>query len=286
MQEKDGWRIIFTGANDAFFNMAVDEALLCSCQNGWSPPVLRLYLWNPPAVSLGYSQSAHKAVDLGRCKERGIQVVRRITGGRAVLHEDEITYSLCASLEDSTQLGQDTLRTYQKISMALLESLRLLGVEGEWVKPLSKRDLPSLHPGPCKPCFASSSRYEVTVGGRKLIGSAQRRFSLPSAEGRRCSFIQHGSIPTGKGEHSLAELLPGDVAVEKMRRALECSATDLEQIVKRRIEPEEMISALKTGFEKTFASRMADSEVSPEELQTAMLLKEKRYLGDEWNLLR
>ena len=286
MQQKDGWRIIFTGANDAFFNMAVDEALLCSCQNGSSPPVLRLYLWNPPAVSLGYAQSARRAVDLRRCKERGIHVVRRMTGGRAVLHQDEITYSLCASLEDSPQLGQDTLQTYQRISMALLESLRLLGVEGEWVKPLPKRHQLSRDPDLSKPCFASNSRYEITVGGRKLIGSAQRRFSLPSAEGRRHSFIQHGSIPTGKGKHSLAELLPGDSSVEKMRRTLECSATDLEQIVKRGVEPEEMISALKTGFEKVFASRMQDSEVSPEELQTAMHLKESKYLRDEWNLLR
>jgi lipoate-protein ligase A len=286
MQEKDGWRIIFTGANDAFFNMAMDEALLCSCQKGSSPPVLRLYLWDPPAVSLGYSQSAHRAVDVGRCEERGIQVVRRITGGRAVLHQDEITYSLCASPEDSPQLGQDTLQTYQKISMALLESLRLLGAEGEWAKPISKRNPPSPHPGPSKPCFASSSRYEITVGGKKLIGSAQRRFSVPSAEGRRHSFIQHGSIPTGKGEHSLAELLPGDLSVEQMKRTLQRSATDLEQIVKRRVEPEEILSALKTGFQKVFASRMEDSEVSPDELRTATHLKEKKYLRDEWNLLR
>jgi lipoate-protein ligase A len=286
MQEKDGWRIIFTGANDAFFNMAMDEALLRSCQNGSSPPVLRLYLWNPPAVSLGYAQNSRKAVDLRRCEERGIHVVRRITGGRAVLHEDEITYSLCASLEGSPQLGQDTLRTYQKISTALLESLRLLGVEGEWVKPPPKRNLLSRDPDLSKPCFASNSRYEITVGGRKLIGSAQRRFSLPWAKGRRHSLIQHGSIPTGKGKHSLAELLPGDLSAEKMRRTLECSATDLEQIVKRRVEPDEMTSVLKTGFQEVFACRMWDSEVSPEELQTAMHLKESKFLRDEWNLLR
>jgi lipoate-protein ligase A len=286
MQEKDGWRIIFTGANDAFFNMAMDEALLCSCRNGSSPPVLRLYLWNPPAVSLGYAQNAGKAVDLKRCQERGIHVVRRITGGRAVLHEDEITYSLCASLDGFPQLGQSTLRTYEKISMALLESLRLLGVNGEWVKPLPKRERLYRDPDLSRPCFASSSRYEVTVGGKKLIGSAQRRFSLPWAQGRRHSLIQQGSIPNGKGKQSLAELLPGDLSAEKMKRTLECSATDLEQTVKRRVGPDEMISVLKTGFQEVFATRMQDSEVSPEELRAAMLLKQEKYLRDEWNLLR
>jgi lipoate-protein ligase A len=286
MQKNGSWRIISTGAKDAFFNMALDEALLCSCQNGSSPPVLRLYLWNPPAVSLGYSQRADKAVDLKRCEDRGIHVVRRITGGRAVLHEDEITYSVCASTDDFPQLGHSTTQTYERISKALLESLRLLGVDGEWVKPPSKRNAPSRYPGPPKPCFASSSRYEITVGDRKLIGSAQRRFSPPTVLGRRRSFIQHGSILTGKGERSLAELLPGDLAVEKMRRTLEASATNLEQIVKRRVEPKEMVSALKMGFEKVFTARMEDSEVSTEELATALHLKEKKYLGDEWNLLR
>ncbi|UCB53165.1 MAG: lipoate--protein ligase family protein [Candidatus Zixiibacteriota bacterium] len=286
MRESGIWRIISTGAKDAFFNMALDEALLHSCQNGWSPPVLRLYLWSPPAVSLGYSQRTSKTVDLKRCRDRGIQVVRRITGGRAVLHQDEITYSVCASTDDFPQLGHNTLQTYQKISTALLESLRFLGVEGEWVKPPSNHNPSSRHPGQSKPCFASSSRYEITVGGRKLIGSAQRRFSLPSVQGTRRSFIQHGSILTGKGEQSLAELLPGDLAVEKMRRTLENSATDLEQIVKRRIEPKEMASALKMGFAKVFASRMEDSEVSSEELEAASTLKEKKYLRDEWNLLR
>ena len=286
MQENEGWRIIFTGADDAFFNMAMDEALLLSCQNGSSPPVVRLYRWNQPAVSLGYAQSAHKAVDLKRCEERGIHLVRRITGGRAVLHEDEITYSLCARLDGSPRLGQSTLQTYEKISMALLESLRLLGVEGEWVKPIPKRDLLSHHPDLSKPCFASSSRYEITVRGKKLIGSAQRRFSLPSAKGRQHSVIQHGSIPTGKGKQSLAELLPGGLSAERMRRTLQCSATDLGQIVKRRVGPDEMISVLKAGFREVFATGMHDSEVSPEELQAAKLLMQEKYLRDEWNLLR
>lgn len=286
MLRMGGWRILYTRASDAFFNMALDEALLLSCQNKSSSPVLRLYLWNPPAVSIGYSQSVERTVDLKRCKERGVQVVRRVTGGRAVLHEDEITYSVCASTDLWPQLGHTTRQTYQRISRAFLESLRVLGIEGEWVKPSPENKPPWFDPGLSKPCFASCSRYEITVGGKKLIGSAQRRFSLRSGRERNQSFIQHGSILTGEGQHSLAEFLPGEHAKDEMRRALKNSVTDLGRIVKRRVEPGEMISALKRGFEKVFASRMEDSEVSQEELEVALSLKESKYLRDEWNLLR
>ncbi|MFQ6003556.1 MAG: biotin/lipoate A/B protein ligase family protein, partial [Candidatus Zixiibacteriota bacterium] len=137
------WRFIFTGASDAFFNMALDEAILQSCQGGDAIPTFRLYLWSPPGVSIGYFQSFEKTVDFNRCKERNIQVVRRLTGGRAVLHENEITYSICASVEKYPELGEDINQTYQKISFALLESLRSLEISAEWVKPDRERTLPT-----------------------------------------------------------------------------------------------------------------------------------------------
>ncbi len=280
------WRVIFNGANDAFLNMALDEALLLSCQKGESPPILRLYLWDPPAISIGYLQSADKTVDLKKCKDRGIYLVRRITGGRAVLHGKEITYSLCASEDYFSQLGENTLQTYQRISLALLESLCVLGIEGEWVKPSRERNLTSSHFPYSKPCFASNSRYEITVGGKKLIGSAQRRFSFRSKEGRKNSFIQHGSILIGKGEHSLAEFLPEQSSAEMMKLSLEEKSTNIGKILKREVKPEEIVSALKIGFEKVFACRMKDSEVSKEELKSARILREKKYLTDEWNQQR
>ena len=194
---------------------------MLACQKETSPPVLRLYLWEPPAVSIGYFQSTEKTVDLKKCKDRGVHVVRRITGGRAVLHEEEITYSVCASGENFPQLGANTFQTYQRLSMALLESLRLLGINGEWVKPSTNKKSHSLHQIFPKPCFVSNFRYEITVGGKKLIGSAQRRFSYRFDQHRKDSFIQHGSILTGKGKHSLAELLPEESCVEMVKQNLE-----------------------------------------------------------------
>jgi len=278
------WRVIFTGANDAFFNMALDEALLLSCQKGDSPPVLRLYLWKPPAVSIGYFQSAEKTVDLKKCKDKGIHVVRRITGGRAVLHEDEITYSVCASADDFPQLGENTTESYQRLSMALLESLRLLGIYGEWVKPSRKKEFSSFHMVLSKPCFMSNSKYEITVEGKKLIGSAQRRFSYRSDQKGKDSFIQHGSILTGKGKYSLAELLPAENSAEIVKQNLEEKSTNIEKILKRRVRPDEIISALKIGFEKVFTCRMEDSVVSEEELKVAQNLKKEKYLSERWNL--
>ncbi len=266
--------------------MALDEALLLSCQKGTSPPVLRLYLWDPPAVSMGYFQSAEKTVDLKKCKDKGIHLVRRITGGRAVLHEDEITYSVCASSDYFPHLGENTIQTYQKLSMALLESLRLLGINGKWVKPFRKKELASSHIIFSKPCFVSNSRYEILVKGKKLIGSAQRRFSYRSDQEKKDSFIQHGSILTGKGKYSLAELLPAENSAEIVKQNLEEKSTNMEKILKRRVGPKEIVSALKRGFEKVFACQMEDSVVSEEELNTVQTLKEKKYLSERWNLRR
>jgi lipoate-protein ligase A len=279
----ESWRFICTGAQDAFLNMALDEALLLSCQELNSPPVLRLYQWNPPGISLGYSQPIDKTVDVWKCNQRHIDVVRRITGGRAVLHESELTYSVCASVSDFPELGRTTLQTYRIISQALLESLLILGIEGEWIKPARESESLSSTPLTIKPCFISTSRYEITVQGRKLIGSAQRRFSAQPDLSTKESFIQHGSILTGKGGYSLADFLPGEVMAEQMKRDLEESSTDLTEMLKKEIKPNELIFALKAGFRKIFDAKMIDSSITPEEFNRAGALKENKYSTSQWN---
>lgn len=281
------WRMVLTGASDAFSNMALDEALLISCQKGISPPVLRLYRWNPPAISIGYSQFAERTVDAGKCRKQGIDLVRRITGGRAVLHEDEITYSVCASTSSFPDLGESITETYRRLSMALLQSLRVLGIEGEWVKPSAEgRPVPAPSTW-STPCFLSSSRYEMTVGGKKLIGSAQRRFSLRSG-GREVneSFIQHGSILTGPGRHNLADLLPRDNTTQGMKRDLSERSTNLQVVLGRKVSQEEMARAVKTGFEEAFACRILHSVIWEQELQKAQKLRRLKYRCDQWNFLR
>lgn len=276
------WRIVFTGAGDAFFNMALDEAILQSCQRGYVVPTLRLYLWRPPAISIGYSQPAQSTVDLNKCRENDIDVVRRITGGRAVLHENEMTYSVCASVREYPQLGEDINDTYQKISFALLESLKGLNIQAEWVKPHREEIGSTGNYYFSKPCFMSISRYEITVEGKKLIGSSQRRF--------QDSFIQHGSIPLGPGKFNLADLLSIESFGSEnkgrpiVKRKLEENSTSLGRILKREVECEEVVSALKKGFGEFFGAEMVENKLSRKEIETARALTKKKYSTENWNL--
>ena len=272
------WRFIFTGASDAFLNMALDEAILESCRRGYALPTLRLYLWKPPGISIGYFQTMEKTVDLRKCKRSNVDVVRRMTGGRAVLHENEITYSLCACCGDYPELGRNTQETYQRISFALLESLKALGIQAEWVKPKREGITLADNPFVSKPCFVSNSRYEITVGGKKLIGSAQKR--------EKSSFIQHGSIPLSNGKVSLPEFLREKNIRDDMKKKLEEKSTNLERVSKRRVECQEVISALKRGFSRFFDVKMVEEELSQKELQTAQMLKEKKYATEDWNFRR
>jgi lipoate-protein ligase A len=280
------WRLIFTDDQDAFYNMALDEALLFSCEEQNSPPIIRLYRWNPPGISLGYSQPIARTIDLKKCRERQIDVVRRITGGRAVLHENELTYSVCADTGNYPDLGQSTIQTYQKISSALLESLRFLGITAEWHKPSPKMESLSFHKFPYKPCFVSTSRYEITVKGRKLIGSAQRRFGSRSGRDSTMSFIQHGSILTGKGRYSIAEFLPDGSLAEALAQSLEEHTTNIEEILKRPLKTDEMILALKSGFSSAFDTELINSCITEGELKKAGALYQEKYLSEDWNYQR
>lgn len=280
------WRLIFTSDQNAFYNMSLDEALLFSCREKNSPPILRLYRWDPPGVSLGYSQPVARTIDLKKCRDHHIDVVRRITGGRAVLHENELTYSVCADAGKYPDLGQSIIQTYQKISWALLESLRFLGIKAEWHKPSREKESLSSHKSPSKPCFVSTSRYEVTVEGRKLIGSAQRRFVSRANRKTTESFIQHGSILTGKGRFSIAEFLPEGSPAEALSQSLDERSTNIEEILNRPAKTDEMIWALKAGFSSAFDIELADSCITEAEREKAKALNQGKYHSIEWNYQR
>jgi lipoate-protein ligase A len=154
----------------------------------------------------------------------------------------------------------------------------MLKVFGEWVKPKRERIPITENSNLSKPCFISNSRYEITVVGKKLIGSAQRR--------EKDCFIQHGSIPLGKGKVNLPDLLSEENNREKMKEDLEGKSTTLEKILKRKVGYEEVISALREGFSDFFEVEMIEKNLTPEEIETAQALREKKYLTDEWNFRR
>ncbi len=218
------WRYLDSGRACGADNMAEDERLLVEAARGDVPPVLRFYGWAPPAVSLGRFQEAGTAVDADACARHGIDIVRRITGGRAVLHDRELTYSII-SPQGTEPFPNDVLGTYKIIAAGLLAGLRSLGVQAEMV---SRPARPAKKARAEAACFASPSWYEITARGRKIVGSAQRRVSG--------AFLQHGSILIDYNPRLEAAVIRGggspnavtsirqelgrDIVVDEVKRAL------------------------------------------------------------------
>ena len=163
------WRLLYTPPSSGAWNMAVDESILEHIHRGESLPTLRLYSWNPPCLSLGHAQS-FADVDVKRLQANGWEVVRRVTGGRAILHTDELTYSVTGGADEPVLAG-GVLESYNRLAQALLFAIRELGLPVEIKEHISEPATLNLNPV----CFEVPSTYEITVEGKKLIGSAQSR---------------------------------------------------------------------------------------------------------------
>lgn len=269
------WRFLDSGPGDAAFNMALDEALLRSVAAGASPPVLRVYRWSGPSVSLGYSQRAERELDRAACFEAGIQVVRRITGGRAVWHEDELTYSFCAPT-GTDHLGRTISESWLRIARGIRSALSCLGVESDLAAG-EKDSARGAATRSANPCFSSATRHEIAFQGRKLVGSAQRR-----VEG---AFLQQGSLLLSNCQGRLLDYLPPWVTDEtraRMRAALEKGVAGLDFAAGRRISYDEAAAAFHLGFAQAFDVSLEPVEPSPEELRQAARLARARYSNPDW----
>jgi lipoate-protein ligase A len=189
------------GAHDAVANMERDATLLAAADTG-AEPLLRLFAFHPPGITIGIHQRADEELDLARCAADRIGWARRPTGGRAIFHEHEWTYSLAAPLDDPEWGGGRDV-AYQRISRLVVASLLRLGVPAELAAARDgapDRDLaPRTVGGPAAPCFASTARHEVVLRGRKLVGSAQRRTAA--------GLLQQGSLLLGPGHLRLVDYL-------------------------------------------------------------------------------
>jgi len=224
--------------------MEYDERLAQSLTVSDQPSTVRVYGWQPPAISIGWHQSLEE-IDLKKCSQAGIDVVRRPTGGRAILHSDEVTYSVVMVADRSSVLG-----VYQRISEALVCALRSLGVEACLEK--SQPHFPSLYRLPSSvACFASAARYEIHVCGNKLVGSAQRRFARANGEE---VVLQHGSILLGPDHLRIVEFLkmPSGSDPECLRKELKEKTTDLSSALGRRAMFNEVAEAVQRGFEESW----------------------------------
>ena len=258
--------------------MALDEALLHSVASGDSPPVLRVYSWSGPSVSLGYNQSCGRELDLERCRRLGVQAVRRPTGGRSVYHSAELTYSV-AGPGTSSQLGGTIEETCCLISGAIRHSLAFLTVETDSGRNARKTGRHSSELK--KPCFTSLSRYEITVGGKKLAGSAQKRL------GGSRAFLQQGSLLLKNEQARLAELMPGMRSEQERAQlagTLNSQAVGLEDLLHRPVGFDEVAEAFQQGFAHYFGCALINCEPTENEISLAKKLEKERYSTLEWLL--
>lgn len=265
------WRLIDTGHRSAAENMAIDEAMQRAHGRGEVPPTLRFYGWDPPAVSIGYFQSMSGEVDLAACRERGYGYVRRPTGGRAIFHHIELTYSVVIR-EDL--LPGTVLETYQVLAAGLLSGLRALGAPAEMAA--GEKD-PRLSGGEASPaCFDVPSAYELVVGGRKVIGSAQTR--------REGTILQHGAILLDLDADTLFAVLKLPVAVRDRALAhLRQRAAGLREVLGRTVPYAEGVAAFTSGFATALGLDLHPGTLLPAEAAAAARLVDDKYGSDDWN---
>lgn len=281
----DTWRLVTDFDVSGAHHMAFDEALLESVIAG-GQPVIRFYSWQPPTLSLGVNQPLGE-IDPEECSRRGFGLVRRMTGGRAVLHQHELTYSVIAREYDYRVSG-GVVESYRKISTALVAGLRLLGAEVELAPPSralhralaeARRngDLGELEEGSHGAvCFDAASDYELTASGRKLVGSAQAR--------RNGAILQHGSILLDVDWEAWASVFAYRTEEGRQRalQKLPARMTSLKEQLGRDVPVEEVAQALKTGFETTFALRLEPGTPTPQETALVRELITGKYGTAAW----
>lgn len=236
----DEIRVLETGYNQASWNMALDEALLNKMGD---TPVLRLYGWNPSAVSIGYFQSMAQEVDVDRCKRRGIDVVRRMTGGGAVFHDSELTYSFLTK-----KYPQSIIESYELICDAIITAISKLGFVAKF-SPLN----------------------DITINGKKVSGNAQTR--------KKNTLLQHGTILLNANIDEMFSVLkvPSEKLRDKMITDVKQRITFLDKTF------DEVAAALKTGFSEKFGSKLVMDKLSKAEEEDAENLVREKYATHKWN---
>ncbi|MEM0230800.1 MAG: biotin/lipoate A/B protein ligase family protein [Candidatus Woesearchaeota archaeon] len=247
-------RLVTTYKRSAFYNMALDEAVLSECYSGRSPPTLRFYTWKPAAVSIGFFQSIREEIDLKRAEEFGVHVVRRLTGGGAVFHDREITYSIV--IPERWAPGT-IIESYEKICRALVLGLKFLGVNAQF-SPIN----------------------DIVVSGRKISGNAQTR--------RGRFILQHGTLLLDLDAERMFSLLkvPSEKIREKMIRSANQRVTCLRREANKNFTISQVQNALERGFAQALNIKLNPGKITMRELKLKRALELKKYRTHAWNFLR
>lgn len=270
----ENWYLLDSGEQTPAYNMAADECLLRWHSEGKIPPVIRFYEWKPAGLSVGYFQKTKNRIDVEAVHKHGFDLVRRLTGGRAVLHDDELTYSVIVS-EDHPKMPTSIKEAYLVISKGLLQGLQSLNIPASFATPEGKLDIQS-----SAVCFEEPSWYEIIIDGKKAIGSAQTR--------KQGVILQHGSIPITVDNELLYDLFiyKNEKVKERAMRGFKDKAISLTEATKRSISMNDLKASIKNGMEQSLDINLETIQLSQEQEQEIVTLAEEKYKSNEWNLSR
>lgn len=255
-------------------NMATDEAILNGVMAGSSDPTIRFYDWDPPTASFGFHQKIESEIDYSLLENKGWGVVRRPTGGRLVLHIDEVTYAVIGPMEG--YLNGNLTESYSAISLALAEGFKGLGIDVDF----EKGSLSAAHQRKeSNPCFSSSSRYELNYQRKKIVGSAQVR--------KQHALLQHGSILLNHDQGKVVEILPGldEEQREKLRKYLSKKTISINQILEEKIDFSKAVKSFSKGFIKAWGKDefFFQNQMTSQEKEEVRELIKYKYSKENWN---
>ena len=241
--------------------MAVDEAIFITTKEKNLSPTLRFYRWRPSAVSIGYAQNVGEEVNLKECKRLKMDVVRRYTGGGAIFHDDELTYSFI-SKTDGYQHFDDLLASYKQVCWGIIKGLSELGISVKFREVRNK-----LSSREKVPCFMANSKHDLMVNEKKVLGNAQRR--------TKEVFLQQGSLPLSYNFDLINRIFPGSNGFKNR-------ATSISEILDQEISLEEIKEKLLFGFTSHFSVNFKEGTLSEEEQSLARKLFKEKYSSKEW----
>jgi lipoate-protein ligase A len=250
---KEEWRYLITEDNNAAYNMAIDKAVMIANSEKKVPPTIRFYTWKPPAISIGYFQSLNDEVDLDLCKKLGVNYVRRITGGGAVFHEKELTYSIVIS-ESYKEIPKNIIDSYRRICGALIKGLKILGIESKYV-PIN----------------------DIITEGKKISGNAQTR--------KYKTILQHGTVLIDVNVDKMFRLLkiPDEKIRDKMISDAKKRVTSINHVLKKNLSFKQVCDSMKKGFEQEFNVSLIKGNLTREEIILAKKFEKEYFLSKEWN---